>query len=217
MKEKNTIHFTQRKDLILPEYGRNIQQMVEYAVAVKDKKERTRCAYSIISLMGRMFPYLRDVEDFKFKLWDNLALMSDYKLDIDYPFEIQKQENITQEHTKIPYKNYKIKYLHYGNTIQRYIKEAGKIGNEAKREALINTLCNYMKKSLLAWNKEIADDRKVVEDIAKLSDGKISIDENSKFMTMEEYMRPKQNREQNGSNNKRNKNKNRNNGNGKKK
>jgi hypothetical protein len=210
MKNKNTIHFTQRKNMKLPEYGINIQQMVEYAVAIKDRQERTQCAYSIINLMGKMFPYLRDIDDFKFKLWDNLALMANYKLDIDYPFEIKKQDSLMQQHKKISYKNYKIKYLHYGNTIQRYIKEANKIEDKTKREAFINVLYNYMKRCLLVWNKEIADDRKVIEDINKLSEGKLSIDENSKFITMNEHMHPKQNMEQKTTNNKHNKSKNKN-------
>ena len=80
--------------LIMPEYGRNIQQMIEHAMTIEDREERTRCVKTVINIMGNMFPYLRDVNDFKHKLWDHVAIMSDFKLDIDYPFEIVRPENL---------------------------------------------------------------------------------------------------------------------------
>lgn len=82
------------KRLVLPEYGRNVQQMVDHCMTIEDKAERTRCANTIINIMGNLFPHLRDIEDFKHKLWDHLAIMSDFKLDIDYPYEIIKKENL---------------------------------------------------------------------------------------------------------------------------
>ncbi|NLT02885.1 MAG: DUF4290 domain-containing protein, partial [Bacteroidales bacterium] len=86
---------TQLKNLRLPEYGRNIQRMIDHALTIEDMEERTRCAQTIISIMGNLFPHLRDVPDFKHKLWDHLAIMSDFKLDIDYPYELMKQEELT--------------------------------------------------------------------------------------------------------------------------
>jgi hypothetical protein len=191
--QKNTVKFLPRKELILPEYGRNIQQMVEYAVSIEDKQERTLCADAIINLMGRMFPYLRDVEGFKFKLWDHLAEMSQYKLDIDYPFEIIKRENARLKHSKIPYKSGKIKYLHYGKIVEKFINQAPKIEDEQKREDFVNTIGNYMKKSLLEWNREIANDKKVITDFRELSHNQVNMPEDAKFLTLEEYRRPKQN------------------------
>ena len=87
-------YYTNKNKLILTEYGRNIQQMVEYAMTIEDREERTRCAQTIINIMGNLFPHLRDVNDFKHKLWDHLAIMSDYKLDIDYPYELVKTEKL---------------------------------------------------------------------------------------------------------------------------
>ena len=93
---------TQLKKLIMPEYGRNVQQMVDHCVALKDREERTRCANTIINIMGNLFPHLRDVDDFKHKLWDHLAIMSDFKLDIDYPYEIIKKENLYTRPDTVP-------------------------------------------------------------------------------------------------------------------
>ena len=85
---------TQKKKLILPEYGRNVHRMIEYCMSLEDRDERTRCANAIVNIMGNLFPHLRDVDDFKHKLWDHLAIMSDFKLDIDYPYEVIKKENL---------------------------------------------------------------------------------------------------------------------------
>ena len=99
-----------RKKLLLPEYGRHIQKMVDYCVTIKDKEEKTKCAHAIIGNMGNMFPHLRDVNDFKHKLWDHLAIMSDFQLDIETPFELPKKENLYERPKKLPYKNQNIKY-----------------------------------------------------------------------------------------------------------
>ena len=95
-------YYTNKNKLILTEYGRNIQQMVEYAMTIEDREERTRCAQTIINIMGNLFPHLRDVNDFKHKLWDHLAIMSDYKLDIDYPYELVKPEKLESKPEKLP-------------------------------------------------------------------------------------------------------------------
>ena len=90
------------KKLVLPEYGRNVQQMVDHCMTIEDRAERTRCANTIINIMGNLFPHLRDIEDFKHKLWDHLAIMSDFKLDIDYPYEIIRKENLHTHPTRYP-------------------------------------------------------------------------------------------------------------------
>ena len=100
---------TEEKKLVMPEYGRNIQNMVDYCVAIEDREERKRCANTIINIMGNMFPHLRDVNDFKHILWDHLAIMADFKLDIDYPYEIVKKENLYARPPRIPYNNNRMK------------------------------------------------------------------------------------------------------------
>ena len=109
--------------LIMPEYGRNIQQMVSHALTIEDREERTRCVKTIINIMGNLFPYLRDVNDFKHKLWDHVAIMSDFKLDIDFPYEVLLEENLYTRPETIPYKNSRIRYQHYGRTLEEMIEK----------------------------------------------------------------------------------------------
>ena len=100
---------TEEKKLVMPEYGRNIQNMVDYCITIQDREERKRCANTIINIMGNMFPHLRDVNDFKHILWDHLAIMADFKLDIDYPYEIVKKEDLYSRPPRIPYNNSRIR------------------------------------------------------------------------------------------------------------
>lgn len=174
--------YSQRTDLILPEYGRNIQQMVKHAVSIEDRSERTRCAKTIIDIMGNMFPYLRDVEGFKFKLWDHLAIMSDFQLDIDYPFEVVKPTTLQQKPERIPYNTSGIRYMHYGRLLHSLIEKTEQYPEGPRRDELIDLMANHMKKSYLTWNKEVVDDRKIFDDLRQLSHG--NIDMNPESMTL---------------------------------
>ena len=168
---------TQAKRLVLPEYGRNIQNMVDYCLTIKDREERKKCADSIINVMGSMFPHLRDVNDFKHILWDHLAIMSDFKLDIDYPYEIIKKENLYSRPKRLPYSNGRIRYRHYGKTLEKMIVKATELPEGDEKNFLIKMLANHMKKSFLTWNKETVDDRKIFQDLDELSEGQIILDE----------------------------------------
>ena len=174
---------TQQPKLTLPEYGRNIQNMVDYCVTISDKEERTLCAHTIINIMGNMFPHLRDVNDFKHILWDHLAIMSNFNLDIDYPYEIVKKEDLYVKPPQIPYNNGKIAYKHYGKNLENMIKKATQYEEGEEREQLIDMLANHMKKSFLTWNKEVVDDRKIFTDLDYLSAGQIVLDEESHKLT----------------------------------
>ena len=154
--------------LIMPEYGRNIQQMIEHAMTIEDREERTRCVKTVINIMGNMFPYLRDVNDFKHKLWDHVAIMSDFKLDIDYPFEIVRPENLYTYPEKIPYKNSRIRYMHYGRTIEEMIEKVSDYPEGEEKKELIRLIANQMKKCFLTWNKELVDNRKILDDLREL-------------------------------------------------
>ena len=168
---------TQQKRLALPEYGRNIQNMVDYCVTIEDREERKRCADTIINVMGNMFPHLRDVNDFKHILWDHLAIMSDFKLDIDYPYEIVQKEELYTRPPQIPYNNSRIRYRHYGKTLELMIQRATEYPEGPEKDALIRLLATQMKKSFLTWNKESVDDRKIFKDLSELSGGKIVLNE----------------------------------------
>ena len=210
------MNYSQRTDLILPEYGRNIQQMVKHAVAIEDRAERTRCAKTIIDIMGNMFPYLRDVEGFKYKLWDHLAIMSEFKLDIDYPFEVVKPTTLQQKPEKIPYSTQRIRYMHYGRLLQTLIEKTVTYPEGERRQELIDLMANHMKKSYLTWNKEVVDDRKIFDDLRELSHGELDMNPESMTLTASRDIMNR-NRPANKNNNNKARNKNNNNNNRNKK
>jgi len=169
---------TQLKRLILPEYGRNIQNMVDHCCTIRDRDERTRCAQTIISTMGNLFPHLRDINDFKHILWDHLAIMADFKLDIDYPYEIIKKENLYNKPDPVPYSSPKqIRYMHYGRTLQLLVEKAVTYEEGEERDQLLLMTANHMKKCYTSFNKEGVDDMKIFDDIRLLSRGKINLRE----------------------------------------
>ena len=170
---------TQKRVLPLPEYGRSIQDMVDHALTLEDKAERQRCANTIINIMGNMFPHLRDVPDFKHKLWDHLAIMADFKLDIDSPYEIIKKDNLYTKPDIIPYPSSKIRYRHYGRTLEKMIKLAADYPEGEEKKQLIALVANHMKKSFMNWNKDNVDDRKIFDDLREYSKGMIQLDEDS--------------------------------------
>lgn len=167
---------TQLKRLILPEYGRNIQRMVDYCLTIQDREERTKCAYSIINTMGSLFPHLRDVDDFKHKLWDHLAIMSEFKLDIDFPCEVIKAENLQTLPDKMDYHLSPIRYRHYGRHIELMIAKAATMEPGEECDALISLIANHMKKLMLAVNSDGVDDAKILKDLANYSHGAIRLD-----------------------------------------
>ena len=166
---------TQRKKMELPEYGRSVQNMVDHALTIEDRAERQRCANTIINIMGGMFPHLRDIPDFKHKLWDHLAIMSDFKLDIDYPFEIVKKEELVMKPEKVEYPNGAIRYRHYGRILEGLVKKAVEVKDENERKVLVRLLAIQMKKSLGNWNKDGMEDQKIVDDLREYSKGAINL------------------------------------------
>ncbi|MCW1735684.1 DUF4290 domain-containing protein [Anaerorudis cellulosivorans] len=169
---------TQQKRLIMPEYGRNIQNMVDYCVSLPDRNERKKCAQAVINIMGNMFPHLRDVEDFKHILWDHLAIMSDFKLDIDYPYEVIKKEELNLPPGRIEYSRSDMKYRHYGKILEKMIDIAAAMEDGEAKNHLIDILASQMKRSYIQWNKEV-DDTKIIQDLYELSNGKIQLDKSN--------------------------------------
>ena len=166
---------TQRSKMILPEYGRNIQKMVEYTTQIEDDEERNRAARAIIAIMGNLNPHLRDVSDFKHKLWDHLYIISDFKLEIDSPYEKPTPEALFEKPKPVPYNEYSIKYKHYGKIIELLIKEAIGFEDGEEKETLIKLIANHMKKCYLTWNREVVTDELIFEDLKKLSGGALSV------------------------------------------
>ena len=167
---------SQLKKLALPEYGRNIQQMVDYCCTIEDRKERNKCAYTIIQTMGNLFPQLRDETDYKHKLWDHLAIMSDFNLDIDYPYEVVKEENLETKPERVDYHLDRIKFRHYGKIIEKMIERACDYPDGEEKDALVMLIANHMKKLIFQINKEDVDDAKIFKDLAYYSHGQIRLD-----------------------------------------
>ena len=172
---ENLEYNTVREDLIIPEYGRHIQKMINYASTRETKEERNKLANAIISVMGNLQPHLRDVADFQHKLWDQLFIMSDFKLDADSPFEKPSKEILNAKPEPLSYPQNFPKYRFYGNNIKIMIDEAVKWDSGEMKDALILTIANHMKKCFLNWNKDSVKGQVIFDHLYELSDTKIDI------------------------------------------
>ena len=166
---------TRRKRLILPEYGRNIQTMVDHLATIQDREERNRAARTIISVMGNLYPHLRDIPDFRHKLWDHLAIMSNFTLDIDSPYPLPSKEKLQEKPKKVPYSNHRIKYRHYGLLTEKLVEKIKEMKNPEQKRALTVLTATHMKKSFLTWNKDSVDDEVIWGHLSELSDGKLDV------------------------------------------
>lgn len=164
---------TTKNKLILPEYGRNIQKLVEHAITIEDREKRNAAAQNIINILGNMNPHLRDINDFKHKLWDHLALMSDFKLDIDSPFPTPARESFDEKPKKLEIIKHEIRYKHFGRIIEKLIKHATTLSEDDKKDAMIQVITTHMKKSYLMWNKELVSDDVIFDSLKELSNGKL--------------------------------------------
>ncbi len=165
---------TDREPLILPEYGRGIQNMVDHCLTIEDRDERQRCASTIVSIMANMKSNNGDETEFRKKLWNHLAAISNYKLDIDYPYEIEKMSERDAGREQIPYPQKPIAKRHYGAIIESLAKKLTEIEDKEEREMLTRMVANQMKRSLGRWNKDAMTEEKVLDDLARMTDGAIS-------------------------------------------
>lgn len=166
---------TKQKKLPLPEYGRSVQKMVDHAMTIENREERQQCANTIINIMGSMFPAMRELPDFKRKLWDHLAIISDFKLDIDYPFEVIKKEKFYESPERIHYQTGEIKNRHYGRIVEEMIRHALTMEEGDEKDKFIELITIQMKKNYIAWNKDGVEDKRIFEDLRAYSNGKIDI------------------------------------------
>lgn len=195
---------TQLERLELPEYGRNIKRMVDHALTLEDPEERKKCAQTIISIMGNLFPHLRDVPDFKHKLWDHLAIMSDFKLDIEYPYELVQKEKLRSKPEKVPYSDRDIKIRHYGHYLEDLLAKAMEMEEGPERLRLIQMMANHMKKSIISQNRDSVDDQKIYDDLRLMSKGQIDVNEETvRLIDIREIQSRKIPQRQNQSNNRR--------------
>lgn len=167
---------TQRERLVLPEYGREVQQMVDHCVALPTRAQRQHCAESIICVMERMVPRLGSVDDYRHKLWDHLALMSDFKLDIDYPFDISEARRMLSKPNPMPYPMKRIPVRHYGVMMFEVFDRLKTMPEGSERTELIRLAANQMKRDLILWGHGSCDDEKVASDLAGYTGGKVQLD-----------------------------------------
>ncbi|MFL0084231.1 DUF4290 domain-containing protein [Tenacibaculum maritimum] len=168
---------SERPLMIIPEYGRHIQKLVDHCMALETKEERNTMAKAIVDVMGNLQPHLRDVPDFKHKLWDQLFIMSDFQLDADAPYEKPLKEELKGKPEGLPYPKSASRYRYYGNNIQTMIDIALSWEEGDKKEALVFTIANHMKKCYLNWNKDTVDDAVIFKHLFELSDGRIDLRE----------------------------------------
>ena len=165
--------------MVLPEYGRNIQNMVDYCVTIEDREERKRCANTIINIMGNMFPHLRDVNDFKHILWDHLAIMSDFKLDVDSPYPRVSRQTLTVRPKKMKYSTNHIMFKHYGKSVERMIRSLEGETNPAVVANTIDNIARYMRAKSYEYNEEHPNNEVIIRDIKTMSGGKIELNESA--------------------------------------
>ncbi|MBP8959722.1 MAG: DUF4290 domain-containing protein [Bacteroidales bacterium] len=186
---------TQRKRMALPEYGRNIQKMVDYIKTIKDREERNRAAATVIKVMGNLNLQLRETDDFKHKLWDHLAIIADFDLDIDSPFPPPEKSKFIEKPNKVPYPQGHIRYLHYGKIVELMIEAAVKMEEGEEKNYLVSLIANQMKKSYLLWNRPQVSDDVIISDLKFLSGGRLNIPEGIKISDAKELI-PQQRKKQ---------------------
>jgi Domain of unknown function (DUF4290) len=165
----------ERPHLIIPEYGRHLQKLINQAALIEDREERNKAAKYIIQVMGSLNPHLRDVPDFQHKLWDQIFIMSDFKLDVDSPYPIPTRDVINLNPDRLDYPQKNPKYRFYGNNIKYMIDVANSWEEGEMKSALVKVIANHMKKSYLSWNKDTVTDVVIFEHLFELSDGKLNL------------------------------------------
>jgi hypothetical protein len=169
---------TTRKKLILAEYGRNVQNMVAYICELPTKEERNQYAQVVIDMMGFLNPHLRDVADFKHKLWDHLHIISDFRIDVDSPYPKPSLEAIHLKPEPLGYPNQRIRFKHYGKTIELMIERAKKIQDLDRKQNMIQAIANFMKMAYITWNKDTVADETIIGDLRDMSNGELVLQDN---------------------------------------
>ncbi len=167
---------SQRPHIILKEYGRNVQKLVEYIRTVKDKEKRTELANTLIELIKQLTPSLKDQPDNPQRLWDDLYIIADFDLDVNNPYPVPERDVLFKKPMKVGYPQTNIRYKHYGKNIEYLVKEAMKKEDPKEREDAIIYLGKLMKTFYGNWNKETLDDSVIVNDLRAMSGGKLSMD-----------------------------------------
>lgn len=179
---------TNRPEMVIPEYGRNVQKMVEHAISVEDKEERNIIAHAIISVMGQLQPHLRDIADFKHKLWDHLFIISDFKLDVDSPYPLPDKEVLFEKPEVMAYPKTENKFKHYGKSVITLIDAAIAIEDKDEQKALTGVILNLMKKTYLTFNQSSVEDDQIITDLKTISENKLEAPEGFQMISTNEVL-----------------------------
>lgn len=175
--------------MIIPEYGRNVQSMIDYCCTIQNRDERNVCAKAIIQVMGQLNPHLRDVADFTHKLWDHLFIISGFRLDVDSPYPKPSPETFKEKPARLTYPQSRIRYKHYGKTIEGIIKKAKELKDGPEKEELTRLIANHLKKSYINWNKDAISDDVIFKNLYELSDGGLKMDESAVLSSHQDLVR----------------------------
>ena len=209
---------TSRSKVLVPEFGRNIQQMIQHAVTIEDKEERNKIANAIVNVMCQIGYGMKGTEDFKKRIWDQLFLISDFKLDIDSPYPKPEPTRRFNKPEKINYPSKDMRFKHYGKTVEGLIKYGCELEEGEERTALVKSIANLMKRCYLNWNRDSVNDELIVKHLTLLSDGKLILPEGFKFISTRDVVgnmnesqkkKPQNGPRHNHKNNRNNNNKNR--------
>lgn len=200
---------TARGPMQIAEYGRSIQKMVEYAITEPDRDRRNKLAHALIQLMGVLNPHLKDVADYKQKLWDHLIIISDFKLDVDSPFPKPTPESVSARPHTMPYPQRRIRYRFYGKNIEQMIAKASDMEEGTVKAGFINLIGSFMKQACKNWNEEQLSDEEILSHLELLSEGRIQLttEEDVQFNALQNQHRGNRNFRNNnsgGGNNNRN-------------
>lgn len=187
---------TRRPQMVIPEYGRNIQKMIAHAVELEDKEERNKMANAIISVMGQLNPHLRDIADFKHKLWDHLFIISDFKIDVDSPYPLPDKETIFKKPERLSYPQNNIHFKHYGKSIENLIEQTVLFEEGEEKIALIKIIANLMKKTYLTFNRDSVNDELIIADLKLLSKNKLQLEDDFQFISTDNILAIDKNKRQ---------------------
>jgi len=176
---------TQRRRLRLPEYGRHIQKMIQYVKAIEDTDKRNEQVMAVVTVMGNLNPHLRDIQDFRHKLWDHVYLIADFDIDIKSPYPVPAPETFDEKPQPIPYPNTPVTAMHYGRNIERMVNTIADRPESDEKQKMIAAMAHYMKKQYLIWNKDTVSDEIIFKDMIALSKGRITIDPSLKLSEMQ--------------------------------
>ena len=169
---------TTRSSLVIPEYGRNIHKMIAFAISVEDREERNHVARSIVKVMGQVKPQFKEADDFIQSLWDHMIIISDFKLDVDSPYPYPDKEELVKPPNRMLYPQGKIKFRHYGRSIESFIAKASKMEDSEEKYSFTYYIANMMKKNYLLYNRDSVSDELIFDQLQTLSNGALKISEN---------------------------------------